>query len=199
MYRAILCDLGGVMVDLEPDQLIRQVSQLIGRSFNEVQKAVYDPRLLLPFEVGKITPEAYHEGLCERLQLPWNFPQFTRAWNDVLGERASMTELFSHLKQKLKLVVLSNTNALHLQHIREVLRFSEIFHAWVASCEVACRKPDALIYELALKRAGVSTEEVLYVDDRPEMVEAGRAAGIEAVRFTSVEQFKQELTSRKIL
>ena len=110
-----------------------------------------------------------------------------------------MTELFFQLKQKLTLVVLSNTNTLHLQHIREGLGFSEIFHAWVASCEVACRKPDALIYAIALKKAGVQAEEALYVDDRPEMVEGGRAAGIEAVRFEDIDQLKQELASRGIL
>ena len=49
-YRAILCDLGGVVVDLEADRLIHQVSQLLGRSFDEVHEAVYDPEWLLPLE-----------------------------------------------------------------------------------------------------------------------------------------------------
>jgi len=198
-YRAILCDLGGVVVDLEADRLIHQASQLIGCTFDEVHQAVYDPDWLLPLEIGKITPEAYHARLCEKLKLPWTYPQFVRAWNNVLGERPAMTELLSSLRPKLNLVALTNTNVLHLKHIREAFGLSRVFHGWVASCEVGCRKPDASIYEAALKAVQLSAREVLYVDDRPEMIEGGRAAGIEAVRFESIDQLKRELASRGIL
>ena len=49
LHQFVLCDLGGVVVDVESDRLMHQVSQLTGKSFEEVQGAVYHQDLLLPF------------------------------------------------------------------------------------------------------------------------------------------------------
>jgi HAD superfamily hydrolase (TIGR01509 family) len=68
-----------------------------------------------------------------------------------------------------------------------------VFDHWVASCEVGLRKPDPQIYLLALRQAGVGARAAIYVDDRPELIEAGRGAGLTAIRFESGPQLEQEL------
>ena len=62
-YPVILSDLGGVVVEFNADQLVHHMAQLLGRPFDEVQAAIYHKDLLLPFELGKISPTAYYEGL----------------------------------------------------------------------------------------------------------------------------------------
>ena len=63
----------------------------------------------------------------------------------------------------------------------------------MASCEVGLRKPDPRIYLLALERAGVRPEQAVYVDDRPELVDAGRSVGLTAIRFENSRQLEQDL------
>ena len=89
-YELLIFDLGGVVVEVESDRLVLQVAQTIGRSFEEVQEIVYHRELLLPFELGRITPQAYFQGLKERLKLSWTYAQFVRAWNGIFSENESI-------------------------------------------------------------------------------------------------------------
>ena len=192
MYELILFDLGGVVVEVESDRLLHQVSQLIGRSFEDVSRAVYDEDLLLPFELGRIGPRQYYEGLTARLSLPWTYEQFVRAWNDMLRENPAVTGLAQRLSRHHRLMALSNTNVLHLNRIKAIPTLA-VLHDWVASCDVGLRKPDPQIYRLAIQRAGARPERTIYIDDRPELVDAGRSAGLTAVRCESAAQLERDL------
>ena len=192
-YQLVLFDLGGVVVEVESDRLVHQVSQLIGRPFEEVQQAVYHTDLLLPFELGRITATAYYEGLKKRLKLRWTYEQFVRAWNGIFTEHTDVTTLMQRLRKRHRLMALTNTNILHLDHIKASYPSLSVLEDWVASCDVGLRKPDPQFYQLALERAGVRPSEAVYVDDRPEMVEAGRAVGLTAVHFESGRQLNEDL------
>ena len=192
-YQLILCDLGGVVVDVESDRLIHHVATLLGRSFEDVQAAVYHRDLLGPFELGRIRPQAYYEGLKVRLPLPWTYEQFVRAWNDVFRENGEVTEIMQRLRGRHRLIALSNTNELHLAYIKTMMPSLAVFDDWVASCEVGLRKPDPDIYHLALQRAGLNPTAAVYIDDRPELVEAGRGVGLTSIRFENSRQLEEEL------
>ena len=191
-YGLVIFDLGGVMVDFEADRLVHQVAQLLGRSFEEVQAAVYHEELLLPFELGRIRPQVYYNGLKDKLRLSWSYERFVKAWNDVLRENSDVTGMLRRLHTRHQLMALSNTNELHLNHMKTTIPSLAILDHWVASSDVGVRKPDPRIYQLALELAGVRAREAVYVDDRPELVEAGRAVGLTAIRFESGRQLERE-------
>ena len=194
-YPLVIVDLGGVVVDMESDRLVHQVSQLLGRSFEEVQAAIYHEELLLPFELGRIKAPAYYEGLKRTLELPWTYEQFVRAWNDIFRENRDVTWIMQRLRKRHKLVALSNTNELHLAHIKTTIPSLSIIEDWVASCDVGLRKPDPKIYFLALERSGMLPRQAVFIDDRPEFVDAGRSIGLTAIRFENGHQLEEDLQS----
>lgn len=194
-YQLVIFDLGGVAVEVESDRLVHQVAQLLGRAFEEVQAAIYHEELLLPFELGRIKPQAYYEGLKARLGLPWTYEQFVGAWNGIFRENVEVTALMRQLGERHKLMVLSNTNVLHLEQIRTAVSSLSVVEDWVASCEVGLRKPDPEIYRLVLQRAGAKPETAVYIDDRPELVEAGRNVGLTGIRFETSQQLERDLRS----
>jgi putative hydrolase of the HAD superfamily len=57
------------------------------------------------------------------------------------------------------------------------------FDVVVVSSEVGLTKPDPRIFELCLARLGVAPGEALFVDDRPENVEAAAQLGIRTLHF----------------
>ena len=194
LHQFVLCDLGGVAVDVESDRLMHQVSQLTGQSFEEVQAAVYHQDLLLPFELGHIRAQDYYQGLQKSLKLRWTYDQFARAWTEIFRENIETTAILSRLKKRHRIFALTNTNILHLDYIRRTVpSLSEIFEGWIASCDVGLRKPDPQIYRHALQLTGARAEQTIYIDDRPEMVEAGKGAGLIAIRFLSSRQLEQDL------
>ena len=95
--------------------------------------------------------------------------------------------------------VLSNTNALHFEMLREsyghLLRH---FDDLVLSYEVRAMKPQPEIYQAAVECAGCLPEECFYTDDIAAYVAAARAMGIDGVQFHSCEQIEGELRARGI-
>jgi putative hydrolase of the HAD superfamily len=54
-------------------------------------------------------------------------------------------------------------------------------------------KPDAAIYRHAAEGLGVPADEILFVDDLEENVAAARAAGMNAIQYSSQEQFESAM------
>lgn len=195
LHQFVLCDLGGVVVEVESDRLMHQVSQLTGKPFEEVQQSVYDEKLLLPFELGRISAKEYFEGLKKSLALRWTYEQFSRAWTEIFRENIETTAILKRLKNRHRLFALTNTNILHLDYIKRNVPSLQVFDGWIASCDVGLRKPDPEMYRHALAHTGARAEQTIYIDDRPEMVEAGKGAGLIAIRFQSGKQLEQDLQS----
>ena len=74
-------------------------------------------------------------------------------------------------------------------------RFREI----VVSGDEKLIKPDAAIYELALKRFGLEGPDAVFVDDSLPNVEAANRAGIHGVHFTDAAAFRAELVELGLL
>ena len=72
----------------------------------------------------------------------------------------------------------------------------DLFDHFITSCDVHSRKPDAGIYRAALSYAGVSLAECVYIDDREDLVAAGRALGFTARQHTTFEDTSNFLLKR---
>jgi HAD superfamily hydrolase (TIGR01509 family) len=107
--------------------------------------------------------------------------------------------MLAGLAARYRLVLLSNTNAIHFEGLREshatLLRH---FHELVLSYEVKAMKPGPEIFQAAIARAGCRPEECFYTDDIAANVTAARNLGIDAVQFQSLAQLERELTERGI-
>ena len=88
-------------------------------------------------------------------------------------------------RRKYRLVLLSNTNAIHFEMIRADAASCGISTALVLSHEAGAMKPTPLIYQKAVEAAGCLPEECFFTDDIPEYVEGARRYGIDAVQFRS--------------
>jgi len=65
---------------------------------------------------------------------------------------------------------------------REMLPVAELFDVVVDSCEEGVRKPDPVIFRLALERlGGVPPERAAFLDDAPGNVASARALGMHAI------------------
>ena len=74
-------------------------------------------------------------------------------------------------------------------------RFGHVEHLTL-SFEVGAAKPEPAIYLRCLESLGIEPAEALFVDDRRENVEAGRALGMEAVLFEGEDALAAELERR---
>lgn len=82
----------------------------------------------------------------------------------------------------LGLVCVSNWDCA-LGEVLERVGLSERFDVVIPSALAGARKPDPVIFELALERAGCEAAEVLHVGDSDADVDGARAAGIDVLRI----------------
>jgi putative hydrolase of the HAD superfamily len=106
--------------------------------------------------------------------------------------------LLAGIRERYRMLVLSNTNAIHFDMVRQNYPLLRHFHDLVLSYEVKAMKPSPAIYREAIARAGCRPEECFFTDDIPAYVEGARREGIDAVRFESCAQLERELAARGV-
>jgi len=74
-----------------------------------------------------------------------------------------------------------------------------IFSDIVISGEEKLIKPDAAIFELALKRFDCRADQCLFIDDRRDNIEAGQAVGLAGHHFKDSRQLEHELKALGLL
>jgi len=125
--------------------------------------------------------------------------EFCDTFNCIFTDTLVPESLLETLAARYRLVLLSNTNAIHFPWIRERYPLLRHFHDLVLSYEVKAMKPDPEIYRAAVAKAGCRPEECFYTDDIAQFVEGARAVGIDAVQFVDAAQLERELRARGIL
>ena len=110
-------------------------------------------------------------------------------WDIYMGNpNEELIAWFRALRPRYRTAILSNSFVGAREQEEARYGFTSLVDLAVYSHEEGVRKPDPRIYEIAIERLGVAPAEILFLDDLQENVEAARAAGIEAVLFTSTAQ-----------
>jgi HAD superfamily hydrolase (TIGR01509 family) len=164
------------------------------------------------WQEGRITPRAWHAHLSQQFALRLSFEDFSRAWNSVIAPQPILPDrVFAELARQhprltregsgrgVRLVLLSNTDPLHVAHLRRNFSFQRYFDAEVYSCEAHASKPSWVIFRAALRAAQARAGRTLFIDDSPSYVRAAQRFGLQALQFRSRAQLEAELRRRKLL
>jgi FMN phosphatase YigB (HAD superfamily) len=198
MYKAIIFDLGKVLVHFDFKRGYRELEGLCPYPAAEIPKRLVSTGLVPRFETGLIEPADFVEELSRALDLHLDYDRFCGIWSCIFGETLVPESMLEGLAARYRLLLLSNTNAIHFEMIRRNYPLIRHFHELILSYEVKAMKPSPEIYRAAVARAGCRPEECFFTDDILEYVEGARGTGIDAVQFRSAEQLEEELRSRGI-
>ena len=138
------------------------------------------------YEEGKLTLQEYLGRVVFYQKRPFTPAQFWRFMVAQSRPCPEMIELVARLRARygLKIVVVSNeARELNAYRIRK-FRLSRLVDAFVSSCFVGIRKPDADIYRLALDLAQVPARQVVYIENTPMFVQIAEGLGIRSILHT---------------
>lgn len=217
-YDAVLFDYGHTLVDLQRPEthLLNAYHEINQRLERELQRSVPQASDLLVSVSEKVDDligrsyrngseqevdiaDLYREALdgigitCQAETLAWVIDQEQVAWfNGVLPSPHARPALESLREAGLRLAIVSNA-AFPPRSMRDQLRhlgIFDLFDATVYSSEIGVRKPNAVIYEEALRLTAVSANRALFIGDRlREDIRGPRRCGIAAVL---THEFRQE-------
>ena len=199
MIRAIVFDLGKVIIPFDLERGYRALGPYCRVPLDEIPKRIQASDLVVRFETGQVAPGEFVREFSALLDLEVGYERFCELWSSIFLPDALIPEaLLAALHRRYPLLLLSNTNAIHFEMVRERYPLLGHFDEFVLSYEVGTLKPDRRIYEEAVRRAGVPAEEMFFTDDIPRYVEAAREVGLDAVEFRSAVQIEEELRTRGV-
>ena len=199
MIKTVIFDLGKVIIPFDFTRGYRGLEQVCAIPAAEIPKRIGATDLVHRFESGLVEPRDFVDQLTRMLDLRVNYDQFCDIWSSIfLPDPLVPESLLEGIGRRYRLLLLSNTNAIHFPMLLKNYPLLRHFHATVLSYEVRALKPSPVIYRQAIARAQCRPEECFFTDDIADYVAAARREGIDAVQFESSAQVERELRARGV-
>ncbi len=189
MVRAVVFDLGKVLVDFDYSVAARKIAARSKMALVEVAAFIAHSPLFVRFETGQLTNEQFFASVCAETGFRGTLEEFSDFFSDIFVPIPPMVQLQAAMRQRgLPTYIFSNTNDLAVSHIRRSFPFFSQFDGYILSYQHGAMKPDARLYEVVERQSGRRGPQLLYLDDRPENVAAGAARGWQVILQESPEK-----------
>ncbi|MGM0391675.1 MAG: HAD family hydrolase [Bacteroidota bacterium] len=178
MIKTLIFDFGDIFVNLDKPATYRELEKY---GIQDLPEVIRDKNM--EYEKGLISSEEFLNSY--KIEFDLEPDSVRNSWNAILIDfpeyRLNFIRKLSEEK-KYQLILLSNTNEIHIDWIIKNVpffdKFKNCFDAFYLSHEINLRKPDSNIYEFVLKKHNLSPENCLFIDDTKENTEAASAMGI---------------------
>lgn len=190
MIKAIVFDMGGVLIDLNYERCVAAYEKIGYKDIRDILDPCHQKGIYGDMEKGAASEDAFYDFI-----LAGSNKGCTRADVDACMKSFydGPTEETGRLLQSLKaegygIYMLSNNNPIMMRICREDFRRAGIdldsfFDGLFISCFMKMEKPDREIFEEAIRRIGLPADEILFIDDSPRNTEAARGAGMKVLDF----------------
>ena len=179
MIKTIIFDFGDVFINLDKQGAMHNALKLF-------QLKRFEPDLIktnLQYEVGKISTNEFLNFYKRKFKY-LSEDDIVEAWNYILKDfpkyRLDFIKNLSE-ENKYKLILLSNTNALHIDFIKQNVTFFEefknYFDKFYLSHDINLRKPNKTIFNFVLNENRLEPETCLFIDDTKENTDAAARMG----------------------
>ncbi|HZZ95302.1 MAG TPA: HAD family phosphatase [Usitatibacter sp.] len=181
--RALLFDLGGVIIDIDWDRAFSHWAAHADADAKALRSRFALDAHYERHERGEIGAAEYYESLRSSLGIDVPHEVFDAGWKSIFpGAVVPTVALLRELRGRIPLYLFSNTNLAHQeawshQFADALAPFDRLF----TSCGIGARKPERAAFEHVAREIGLPLEAILFFDDIEENVRGARAAGMQAV------------------
>jgi putative hydrolase of the HAD superfamily len=193
MIDTVLLDLGNVLLFHDNALLFRRLGERAKLTGAEVG------RLLEPLwediNKGRLDEAGIVREVNRALGTRFSGGEFFELFNSHFSVHEAVLPRVEALFGRVKVGLLSNTNATHARWFLPRLPILGRFDQVLLSHEVGAAKPDPRFFGAALERLGALPSRTLFFDDLPPYVEAAKGLGLFAEVFTTAERFAAQLAA----
>jgi len=193
--KALLFDLGGVVIDISVDRALRRWEPKSSLSVEQMRQRLVADEPFRQHERGELPAAGYFDHLRRVFELDASDSEIAAGWNAILvGENKDSLRLVDSARRRLPCYAFTNTSPTHEEvwstaFPNVVSAFERIF----TSPQLGLRKPEHAAFDAVTREIGVEPAEILFFDDLLENVQGARAAGLQAVHVRDHEDIRQAL------
>jgi glucose-1-phosphatase len=188
MIDTIAFDFGRVIGFFDHSRTLAKLVAHTDMTAREMYDEIYRGELEDEFESGRISDVEFLRRFRARCRLQCDEDYLAAAVADIFWPNEPLCALIPRLKQRYRLVLGSNTNAIHARHF--ALQFAGIlghFDALVLSHEIGVRKPRPEFFQHIVQVSGSPAEQCVFIDDLSANIEGARAVGLQGIVYTEME------------
>ncbi|WP_458626202.1 HAD-IA family hydrolase [Winogradskyella sp. PC D3.3] len=194
MIKTLIFDFGDVFINLDKQGAMKNALDVFNLETFENDMI----RTNELYEVGKISTSEFIAFYKTK------FPHITEiqlidAWNFIIKEFPEhRLEFIKNLanQKEYKLILLSNTNDMHIDFIKQNVSFYEEFKAcfdvFYLSQEIHLRKPNNAIFEFVLNENKLIANECLFIDDTKDNTDTAANMGF---HIWNIDETKEDVVT----
>jgi glucose-1-phosphatase len=183
----IIFDLGGVILNIDINLTAEAFVDLGIKDFSQYFGHGFAASFFKDYEIGKISDEKFIDELRKLGNLDAPDSVIIKAWDALLLDfPIKRIELLKKLKNKYRIFLFSNTNALHTKTFRKIYQdtfnnetLDDHFEKAYYSQILGMRKPDLDSYRYIIKENDLQPEETLFVDDASVNIKGANEVGLQ--------------------
>jgi len=201
-FTSIIFDLGGVLINLDPERTRQSFIKLGTPHFDQLFTVYKATQLFEDFETGHVDAETFINTLHKETASGTTDLDIIDAWNAMLLDfRIESLHFVNLLKEKYPTFLFSNTNIIHFKAFQQTIKdttpyssVDDLFHKAYYSHEIGLRKPvvDAFRYIITEKK--LEAGQTLFVDDNKDNIEGARTAGLQTLHLLPGERIEKVLS-----
>jgi epoxide hydrolase-like predicted phosphatase len=193
--KAVIFDLGGVLVRTEFPEVRQQLEERLGFASGTLGATVWGGEDWELAQIGSISYDEYWRrvGAALGFSTPEEIAEFRREY--FSGDRVDeeLVTLIRQLRPRYRIGLLSNAPDRLDTWLDQEWAIKDLFDAIVYSAKAGMAKPDPRMFSLILDQLDVSPSESIFIDDFPRNIDAALALGMQAIRFTNTAALRDEL------
>lgn len=208
--RFIFFDLGNVLFQFDIELMLNRGAKFLGCPLAELKQLIYNDGWNKKLETGKTTELEFFKMVCNKFNLNAKYAEFNDIFNNIFSEITESRPILEYFSSiEFPRGILSNTSSGHWNQI--IFRYDYLIklipNNHILSFEVGEMKPNQKIFETAMNKAKNSfnekekplqPNEVLFIDDLFQNIEAAANFGFDSIQFKNWQQIKTELKNRNL-
>ncbi len=201
MFKTIIFDIGGVIVDFTEEQYIAFLSKKLGVSKRYLSALIFP--IEVQMEYGRMTLKRAEKIFSKEMLIPNPKLYWVQGFKSKAKVNKPVLRLVEKLSKRYPIVLLSNVAESRYREISGMgldrLIKSRAVQRVFTSYAIGLRKPDIRIYKYVLKEMKINPKEALFIDNQPENVLGAQRAGIRGIHFTNYRRLVRDLKTLGVL
>lgn len=188
--RAVIFDMGGVLVDLDMQGCRDAFKRILGYSrIDELLDPCHQKGIIGELEEGSLSAEGFRDAvLAESVQGSVAEDVDKAFWHILSGIAPYKARLLTRMTEDYDLYMLSNNNGITMVRAYQLFEeagapIEKVFRKCFLSYQMKVLKPSASFYKTVMEEIGLPAEDMLFIDDSQANVDGAVSAGLRAVRY----------------
>lgn len=185
----LIFDLGGLFIDVYMDRFATSLEAMLGKEVQPGLEKLQNEKFFDAYETGHVHTAQFLDTLATTFGRHFSHEQYAACWNAILGRvQLDQLQLIQPLRNHCDVVLLSNTNSLHVEALEGEFeqshpgeKLSNFFDRIYYSQLIGLRKPEPQVFAHVVEQGAFNPAHTLFIDDSAGHLLGAQAKGLQTL------------------